>query len=83
MEQIIYPLNLDLRQNSHKVLVMKEDDINSRVIEAVITDNGKPYDLTDCAVNLKWRKPDGHIVYATAEKSDNYTVRVVCCRWYC
>ena len=78
MEQIIYSLNLDLRQNSHKVLVMKEDDVNSRVIEAVITDNGKPYELTDCAVNLKWRKPDGHIVYATAEKSDYATVRVVC-----
>ena len=78
MEEIVYSLNLDLRKNTHQVLVMKEDDVNSRVIEAVITDNGKPYDLTNCVVNLKWRKPDNHIVYITAEKSDYATVRVVC-----
>lgn len=78
MEEIIYPINLDLRTNTHKVLVMKEDDVNSRVIEAVITDNGKPYDLTNCAVNLKWKKPDGHIVYADTERVDDSTVKVIC-----
>lgn len=78
MEEIVYSLNLDLRKNTHQVLVMKEDDVNSRVIEAVITDNGKPYDLTNCAVNLKWKKPDGHIVYADTERVDDSTVKVIC-----
>ena len=78
MEEIVYSLNLDLRKNTHQVLVMKEDDVNSRVIKAVITDNGKPYDLTNCAVNLKWKKPDGHIVYADTERVDDSTVKVIC-----
>lgn len=78
MEEIVYSLNLDLRKNTHQVLVMKEGDVNSRVIEAVITDNGKPYDLTNCAVNLKWKKPDKCIVYADTESVDSNTVRAVC-----
>ena len=78
MEDIVYSLNLDLRKNSHQVLIMKEDDANSRVIKAVITDNGKPYDLGDYIVNLKWKKPDGHLVYADTENIDNNTIKVIC-----
>lgn len=78
MEEIVYSLNLDLRKNTHQVLVMKEGDVNSRVIEAVITDNGKPYDLTNCAVNLKWKKPDGHVVYSEINTVNDNTVTVVC-----
>lgn len=78
MEEIIYPINLDLRTNTHKVLVMKEGDYNSRVIEATITNNGKPFNIDNCTVDIKWRKPDGHIVYSEATKIDLYTIRVVC-----
>ena len=78
MEDIVYSINLDLRKNLHQVLVMKEDDVNSRIIEAVITDNGKPYNLNGCAVNLKWKKPDGALVYSETESVDSNTVKVTC-----
>lgn len=78
MNQIEYTLNLDLRKNTHQVLVMKEDDVDSRVIKATITDNGKPYNLNGCAVNLKWKKPDGALVYSETESVDSNTVKVTC-----
>lgn len=78
MEEIIYPINLDLRTNTHKVLVMKEGDYNSRVIEATITDNGKPFNIENCTVDIKWRKPDGHLVYSESTKINSSTIRVVC-----
>ena len=78
MEEIIYPINLDLRTNTHKVLVMKEGDYNSRVIEATITNNGKPFNIDNCTVDIKWRKPDSHIVYSEVNKLNSSTIRVVC-----
>lgn len=78
MEEIIYSISLDLRQNTHKVLVMKEGDYNSRVIEATITDNGKPFNIENCTVDIKWRKPDGHLVYSESTKINSSTIRVVC-----
>ena len=36
--KIFYPITLDMRRNLYQVLVMKENDANSRIIKAKITD---------------------------------------------
>ena len=78
-EPIIYPITLDLRRNIHQVLIMKEDDANSRVIRAKITDNGKLYNISSSTISIKWHKPDAHIVYNIAYSTiDNNTVEVIC-----
>lgn len=84
-EPIIYPITLDMRRNLHQVIVMKENDANSRIIQAKITDNGKLYNLppkdssSDNYIAIKWRKPDGHVIYNIAYSLvDNNTIEVVC-----
>jgi hypothetical protein len=82
---IIYPITLDMRRNLHQVIVMKENDANSRIIQAKITDNGKLYNLSpkdsssDNYIAVKWRKPDGHVIYNIAYSLiDNNTIEIVC-----
>jgi hypothetical protein len=77
---ITYPITLDIRRNLYQVLVMKESDANSRIIEATITDNGKPYDVTSDIIAIKWRKPDGHVIYniAYAISDNNHKITIIC-----
>lgn len=82
---IIYPITLDMRRNLHQVIVMKENDANSRIIQAKITDNGKLYNLlpkdssSDNYIAVNWHKPDGCVIQNIAYSlADNNTIEVVC-----
>ena len=76
---IIYPLTLDIRRDIHQVLVMKESDVDSRIINITITDNGKPYNVTDKDIKYKWHKPDHKFVFNDCKDMvSSDTISILC-----
>ncbi len=80
MSLTTYKLTLDVKRDLHQVLVMKENDANSRCVEVTITDNGKLFDIGNNQVSLNWRKPDETFADTTCTKLSPSTVSFVCSR---
>lgn len=65
---VIYPITLDVyKTGSQKVLSMVRGD-NKRVISVALTENGKPYTITEgCTAFFTALKPDGTYIYNACE----------------
>ncbi len=71
MNNSIDRITLDVRKAvSQTVLYWKRGD-TARTIEAVLTENGKPYVLKDCTVVFTAPKADGLILFNDCEIKDN------------
>lgn len=73
-----YNLTLDLQRAFHQVLVMKEGDHNSRKVIITFTENGQPFSLGDCSVDVRWRKPDQTIITPLCTKEDESSASFLC-----
>lgn len=70
MSYIQYEITLDLKRDYHQVLVMKEEDVDSRKILITIVDNGKIFDITNHRIEFKWHKPDNTFVHGDCTETD-------------
>ncbi len=73
-----YNLTLDLQRSLHQVLVMKEGDHNSRKVIITFTENGQPFSLGDCSIDVRWRKPDQNIITPVCTKEDESSASFLC-----
>ena len=73
-----YNLTLDLQRSLHQVLVMKEGDHNSRKVIITFTENGQPFSLGDCSIDVRWRKPDQNIITPVCKKEDESSASFLC-----
>ena len=73
-----YNLTLDLQRAFHQVLVMKEGDHNSRKVIITFTENGQPFSLGDCSIDVRWRKPDQNIITPLCTKEDESSASFLC-----
>lgn len=73
-----YNLTLDLQRAFHQVLVMKEGDHNSRKVIITFTENGQPFSLGDCSIDVRWRKPDQTIITPLCTKEDESSASFLC-----
>lgn len=80
MDTVTIPLTLDLsKQNStlNEITRLRQNESNSTILQATVLDHNEEFDLSQCSVELHFKKPNGEICVQAAQIEDNNVVCIL------